>query len=99
MPREQDRFSFVAEVILDSSTGTREVRISDLSLGGCYVDTVAPASEGEHVTFELVDTGKENIRFTGTVAYRIEGQGFGMKFNKLGERQLEYVKRVLGSAK
>ncbi|MBK9163269.1 MAG: PilZ domain-containing protein [Acidobacteria bacterium] len=93
--RQQNRVSYVVEIILDSSVGRRSSRISDLSLGGCYVESIASYREGEEVAFEL-RSGETELRFTGEVAYVLEGFGFGLKFTDLGEEHLQFLKAVVG---
>lgn len=93
--RQQDRVSYVVEIILDSSAGRRSSRISDLSMGGCYVESIATYRVGEELAFELRSNGTE-LRFTGEIAYILEGFGFGLKFKDLGEEHLQFLKAVVG---
>lgn len=37
MPREHERVDFIAQIALDSALGKREVRVSDISAGGCVM--------------------------------------------------------------
>ncbi len=84
------------EIILDSAAGRRSTRISDLSLGGCYVESMTNFREGEEVAFELQAPDGRTLRFTGTVAYLLEGFGFGLKFDELNDEQAQFVRSALG---
>ena len=53
MPREEERVPYYTEIMLESAAGMRGARISDVSAGGCYVDTISPAIEGEPISFEF----------------------------------------------
>ena len=50
MPREDERVPFYTEIMLESAAGMRGARISDVSPGGCYIDTISPAIEGEVIS-------------------------------------------------
>jgi len=85
MPRQQTRVPYLAAITLEFSSGKREARISDLSVGGCYVDSIAAVTEGEAVVFDLALPGEEPLHLAGTVAYVFEGNGFGVKFAELSQ--------------
>lgn len=89
--RKQTRVQCVVEIVLDSSAGRRASRISDLSIGGCYVESISTYRIGEELAFELKSDGR-TLRFTGEVAYVLEGFGFGLKFTNLGPEHLEFLK-------
>ncbi len=70
------------EIQLESGSGLREARISDISLGGCFVDTIATAQEGEVVKFD-VKLEDRTFNMVGEVAYVFPGNGFGVKFTEI----------------
>lgn len=72
------------EIQLESGSGLREARISDISLGGCFVDTIVSAQEGEVVKFDVTLEDKA-FPIVGTVAYVFPGNGFGVKFTEVPE--------------
>jgi hypothetical protein len=96
MAREQERVSFFVEVVLESASGKREARISDLSLGGCFIDSIALMTEGESVAFELLREGGQLVRFTGRVTYVLPGVGFGVRFTNISEDQQAFLEQVVG---
>ena len=95
MPRLHERSGIRKEISLRSASGRRETRISDLSLGGCYVESISIYSSGEAVEFDLQDDAGRMLHFTGTVAYVLEGQGFGLNFTNLTPDHLAFLESEL----
>lgn len=93
--REHERTSVAVAAVLESSAGRRESRISDLSFGGCYVESMTCYRQGEEVVLDLTSNAGENIGFTGEVAYVLEGYGFGLRFTNLGAEQLNFLLQVI----
>lgn len=97
MPRKEDRFTFLKEVELEFASGKRSARISDISMGGCYIDTIAQVPIGEPVTINLATSSGESMQFTGNVAYLLEGMGFGMEFTNLSDEHRDFLARLVNS--
>jgi hypothetical protein len=72
------------------------VRVTDVSSGGCYVETIVSVQVGEEVKFELNHPDGHSVPFTGTVAYHFEGMGFGVKFTNLNDEQKAFLYRITG---
>ena len=85
MPKNNDRITVSLEATLESSSGKREARISDISIGGCYVDTMVSASVGESVTVTARTPTGEWMKLPGEVVYCFPGMGFGLRFGSLAE--------------
>ncbi|HMJ07744.1 MAG TPA: PilZ domain-containing protein [Pyrinomonadaceae bacterium] len=98
MPRKEERISYLNEAILEWSSGRREARISDLSMGGCFVDTIAVIPEGEKITFELRVNDGRLLRFEGKVAYALSGIGFGIEFTDLSEETKQFLAETTSTA-
>jgi hypothetical protein len=95
MARKDDRVSFLKEILFEWSAGQGNARISDLSAGGCYIDTIVTVSPGELIAFDIRADDGTTMRFTGSVAHVIPGMGFGVEFNKLSPECKEFLDRVL----
>jgi hypothetical protein len=95
MGRLHERTSVAIDAVLESSSGLRESRISDLSMGGCYVESMTSFCPGEPVAFDLIDTAGGSVGFTGEVAYVLEGFGFGLRFTNIGPEQLEFLQTAI----
>ena len=68
MPREHDRVSYFTETVLESASGKREARISDLAPGGCYIDSIVGVQPGDAVSFDIVKPPDTRMNFSGEVA-------------------------------
>jgi hypothetical protein len=95
MARLHERKTVAMDAVLESSSGLRESRISDLSMGGCYVESMTTFTPGEPVAFDLIDTGGGSVPFTGEVAYVLEGFGFGLRFTNISPKQLEFLQTAI----
>jgi hypothetical protein len=95
MPRQNERYSYLKEVELEFASGKRSARISDISLGGCYIDTIAQVPVGEVLTLHIASTSGESMEFEGKVAYVLEGFGFGVEFLNLTDHQHTFLATML----
>lgn len=82
---------------MESSAGKRQSRISDMSFGGCYIESVTNFRKGETLSFELEGTSGDVLRFSGNVAYVLEGFGFGLTFTDLTSDHHAFLNRTLAS--
>jgi hypothetical protein len=98
MPRKEDRHSYLREVELEFASGKRTARISDISAGGCYIDTIAQAAVGEPIRLQISTSYGESMQIGGKVAYILEGFGFGVEFVDLTSKQREFLDRLVASA-
>lgn len=93
--RENERVALLQPVTLDSSSGRRDVRVTDLSTGGCYVDCIALVNPGEAVRLKFVLPNDRIEEISGTVAYVHEGIGFGVKFGDLTREQQAVLEQLV----
>ena len=98
MPRKEDRFSYLKEVELEFASGKRSARISDISAGGCYIDTIAQVPVGENLTLHIASSDGQSMPFSGRVAYVLENFGFGVEFVDLSDQQRALLKKIVDSA-
>lgn len=79
--RREPRYPFIAAAeLLEESSGSRmSTQISDLSLGGCYVDTVNPLPCGTVVQVKIF-TQTHSFEAPAMVVYSHTHLGMGMKF-------------------
>ena len=79
--RSAQRFPFIAHAELsDAQRTTRlSVRISDLSLTGCYVDMIHPLPAGTDIVLDVsADSGCFQAR--GRIVYSVPQLGAGVAF-------------------
>jgi hypothetical protein len=97
--RQHPRLPVSLECHLVGTSGRMTVRISNLSLAGCYVDTATEIALGS-VAIVTVGVRGEVVTLSGVVTHTPPGLGFGMQFDSLSEkthRQIEALLRSLSS--
>ena len=97
MPRKEDRYNYLKEVELEFSSGKRSARISDISSGGCYIDTIAQVPAGEPLSLHISSSSGDSMEFRGKVAYILEGFGFGVEFTDLTDDHRAFLAKILAS--
>jgi hypothetical protein len=94
--RRHLRFPFTAsvEAIENQSRVKLSGRISDLGLGGCYVDTINPFAVGTVIKIRL---SKENVTFESNakVVFSQVGMGMGVAFISAVPQQFRIYQRWL----
>ena len=80
-------------------TGQLNARISDLSLGGCFIDSVSRVSEGETVRFKLRMPAGDWIQLSGVVAYTYPNIGFGLRFVDMSAEAQSKLEQLLENRK
>lgn len=93
--RKHDRKDFLAHIEFRSGAGIRNDRISDLSVGGCYIDSIVGVSVGDRIDFDLIHPNGGRLGFQGEVTHHTPGVGFGLKFVEMGKEQELFVERIL----
>jgi hypothetical protein len=90
--RRYTRLPVLVECRLDGASGRHDMRMTDLSPGGCYVDTSMSFPEGTRVTL-YAQLGEGEVALPGRVIpLKTGGFGFGIEFLDLDEaakRQLD----------
>jgi hypothetical protein len=80
MPRYQ--FSASAEAVHIQANTRLSGRVSDLSRGGCYVDTISPFPSGAEIKIRIVRDNQSFVAL-GQVLYSSVGFGMGIAFTKI----------------
>ena len=92
--RHFDRISRPFEGSWNGSSGATPCRIADISLGGCFVQSLANPSPGESTTV-TVTIGDHRLSFPGSVVYSEPGMGFAVRFKDVPEEELAELGRLL----
>jgi len=86
--RAKPRLTVSLEAEWDSSSGSNHpARVTNLSMGGCYLDTVGEARRGEIVAFRVLLPDGDWLYVEGEVRHHTIGMGFGVQFSDLDEEQ------------
>jgi PilZ domain len=95
--RQARRVPIVLEATWDGSAGIHEARVTDVSMTGCFIDTIGHAARGDMVqlSFRLPNGKLETVR--GIVAHRQGHTGFAIAFVELSEEQNEVIAHLLKS--
>jgi hypothetical protein len=82
--RKNKRFAVsVSAELLELQTSTRlNGRVSDLGMGGCYIDTVSPFPIGAALMVKLV-SGNRSVVAKAAVVYAQVGMGMGLLFTDI----------------
>lgn len=94
--REVPRYTFIASAEqTDLDSGTRiSARVSELSLRGCYLDTLNPFPEGTRIRV-LIFHGDTTFTVRATVVYPQRHLGMGVEFSAVEPEQLEVLRKWL----
>ena len=97
--RREPRYPFIAAAeLLEENSGARmKSRISDLSLNGCYVDTVNPLPDGTLVHLRIF-TETHSFEAPATVVYSHAFMGMGMQFREVQPKSVEVLRLWLPEA-
>jgi hypothetical protein len=93
--RTQIRFEVSLAARWEGSAARQNVRIGDLSLGGCYFDTILEVTVGETLFLSIQRDNGEWLELQGVVAHHYPRLGFGVRFVNLDENQLLEIRSLL----
>lgn len=93
--RTEKRCDVCLDAVWDGKSGNYDARITDLSEGGCYVDSLGEAQVGEVLVFKLQTPDGEWLELTGKVAHQTPPLGFGLRFIDLTDEQHERLRTLL----
>ena len=90
--RQHLRVPLILTVIWEGAAGKYEARTSDLSLGGCFVDSIGQVAAGEIISFRLQMPAGEWLDVQGEVKYPLPPSGFGVRFINLSDADKAQLK-------
>lgn len=97
--RERPRLTVSLDAEWDGTTGQHPARVTNLSEGGCYLDTVGEVRRGEIVGFRVLLPDGDWLYLEGEVRHYTAGLGFGVQFVELDESQDQKIAVVMQLAK
>lgn len=91
--RRQVRFPFAASALVTdiSSQARLNGRCSDLSSGGCYVDTLSPLTVGSIVSVRIAHDSRE-FEAAAVVTYAHVSMGMGLAFTEIKRENREVLR-------
>ena len=93
--RSRKRWDVSLDAVWDGKSGNYTARITDLSDGGCYMDSLSEVTIGELLTLKLSLPSGEWLELTGEVAHHTPPVGFGVRFVNLSAEQLESLRNFI----
>jgi Tfp pilus assembly protein PilZ len=97
--RSRKRWDVSLDAVWDGKSGNYTARITDLSDGGCYMDSLSEVTIGEVLTLKLNLPNGEWLELTGKVAHHTPPVGFGVRFVDLSDEQLESLRNFIEQLK
>jgi c-di-GMP-binding flagellar brake protein YcgR len=97
--RSKPRLSVHLDAEWHAAEERHSAEITDLSEGGCYLDTVGEVMAGEIVAFRVLLPDGDWLYLEGEVRHHRHGRGFGVQFVELNEEQEKNLTRLLQIAK
>jgi len=95
--REEERRDITLEVRWEGDSGRHSARISDLSLGGCYLDTLGGVTVGEVIGLEIKMPDDSWLELRGSVAFHHPGLGFSVCFTFLTDEEQYRLTQIINS--
>ena len=97
--RSRPRLSVHLDAVWHGGEERHSARVTDLSEGGCYLDSVGDVMLGEIVAFRVLLPDDDWLYLEGEVRHHHYGIGFGVRFVDLNEEQVEKLLRLLEIAR
>jgi hypothetical protein len=92
--RTEERMEVSLEAVWDGH-GNRPARITDLSEGGCFIDTTGESYIGERLTFRVQLPDGSWLELSGEVTHQHVTVGFGLHFTDLTDEQREQLRAFI----
>src|SRR6476659_10789651 len=93
--RSKPRLSVHLDAVWHGGEERHSARITDLSEGGCYLDSVGEVMTGEIVAFRVLLPDDDWLYLEGEVKHHRHGFGFGVQFVELNLEQTEKLFSLL----
>jgi hypothetical protein len=97
--RSKPRLSISLDAVWERTNDAQKARLTNLSEGGCFMDTVGEVRQGEIVGFRVLMPDEDWLYLEGEVRHYIKGIGFGVQFTELNEDQGKKVQALIKIAK
>ena len=75
--------------------GQTDLHTTDISLGGCYIETTGHVTVGSQIAFEIQLPEGTWVLLQGVVVYRQQAMGFGLRYTGLTEAQRRILTELI----
>jgi hypothetical protein len=97
--RQFERVRFLVEARWAGLSGNYEARVYDISLSGCYIETLGQVQLNEQVSFEIQSPSGRWIPLQGIVIHYQPSIGFGMHFLNMSDLQQHALAELIDYAR
>ena len=97
--RRDERVRFPLEVRWEGLSGRHTARVYDISLSGCYIETLGDVQTGERLSFEIQSPTGRWLQFEGRVVHHQRNMGFGLRLVNLSDARRDALSRLLEYAR
>lgn len=94
--RSARRMNVSLEAVWDGTAGRYEARVSDISLSGCYMDTIGEPEMGAVIRFRLQLPCGDWLSLQGQVVHYQRTVGMGLRFTFLTPDEEAKLRELLG---
>jgi hypothetical protein len=95
--REHRRVSVSNGLLLEGAVNKHPIKVKNISLGGCYVETSIEVKIGVLQVIELPIPDAGMVFFSGKVVHIEPGLGFGMEFSYMPESKRAVLQGIIDS--
>jgi hypothetical protein len=93
--RRHPRASLMLEIRWEDLSGRYNARITDISIDGCYIESIGQVTVGQQIRFEIQLPTGSWVPFRGEVVNHQPNLGFGVRFVDLTEPQKKVLAQML----
>ncbi len=93
--RISERVSVSLEAAWDGMSGNYRARVSDLSLHGCFLETIGQTYAGENIRFRLLMPTGRWILIGCEVRYYQPTLGFGLRFTEMSAEDQAMIEQLI----
>ena len=95
--REDPRVYLSLEAWWQGLSGRHQARVADLSMGGCYIDSLGKTEPGEFIVFAIKRPNGRWLELRGQVVSSEANIGFSLSFSYLTEDEQQALADVIDS--
>jgi len=93
------RVAITIDIEWEGLVGRQQGTISDVSMLGCFVLCSGEVDNGETVKLFFPIGDGMKVQFWGEVVNHVFEIGFGVRFIELNNPQMEFLRKLIGSAR
>lgn len=93
--RQNIRLALPIDASWHGSSGAGMCRIADISVGGCFIQSLATPAPGESTEVTMQLGQQDPLTLRGTVVYVERGMGFALSFQQVSPEAAERIQKLI----